>query len=100
MRDNGHSTGTVVMSFLVGGVLGAGLALLFAPRSGRETRQRIREIAEDVKEKAEDLMGEVKGRVSKTIEGGKDFIEEKKSIISEAIAAGKEAYHREKEKHA
>ncbi|MBI4822764.1 MAG: YtxH domain-containing protein [Nitrospirae bacterium] len=99
MRDDGHSTGTVVVSFLLGGVIGAGVALLFAPRSGKETRQRIRELAEDVKDKADDLMGEVKGRVAKTIESGKEFVAEKRSILAEAIEAGKEAYHKEKEKH-
>lgn len=32
-----------VLTFLAGAALGAGLAILFAPRSGEETRRRIRE---------------------------------------------------------
>ena len=35
MRDNdGHSAGTVFLSFLFGGIVGAGLAMLLAPQSG------------------------------------------------------------------
>jgi len=34
-------------SFLVGGILGAGAALLFAPRSGKETRAFLTEKAEE-----------------------------------------------------
>ncbi len=37
-RDSGSD---VLMAFLIGGVAGAALALLFAPRSGEETRELI-----------------------------------------------------------
>ncbi len=37
----------VIFSFLVGGAVGAGLALLMAPQAGKKTRRQIRDIAED-----------------------------------------------------
>jgi gas vesicle protein len=97
-EEGGYSTGSIFVSFLLGGIVGAGFALLFAPRSGRETRERIKEIADDVKVKAKDYVEDVKGKVTSTVEKGKGFFEEKKSVIATAIEAGKEAYEKEKEK--
>lgn len=99
-HDDGYSEGSILLSFLLGGLVGAGVALLVAPNSGQETRRRIREIAEDVTDRAGDYAEEVKGRVTSTIEKGRDYYQDKKSIIATAVEAGKEAYEREKEKHA
>lgn len=99
MRENdGHSTGTVFLSFLLGGIVGAGLAMLLAPQSGRETRKRIKEFADDMREKAEDYVEDIKKGVTSTVEEGKDFYEEKKSAITTAVEAGKKAYEKEKER--
>ncbi|MDI6729889.1 MAG: YtxH domain-containing protein [Thermodesulfovibrionales bacterium] len=59
-----ENTGLVVLfSFLVGGLVGAGLALVLAPQSGRKTRKQIREFAEDVKEQAVDYAERLKEKV-------------------------------------
>jgi gas vesicle protein len=96
--DDGYSSGSVLLSFLLGGMVGAGVALLLAPKSGRETRERIKELAEDAKEKAECYVGQVKGKMNSVLDSGKDFLQEKKSIITTAVEAGKEAYEKEKER--
>ncbi|MDO8747374.1 MAG: YtxH domain-containing protein [Thermodesulfovibrionales bacterium] len=99
MKDNdGHSVGTVFLSFLFGGIVGAGLAMLLAPQSGSETRKRIKEFADDMREKAEDYVEDIKKGVTSTVEEGKDFYEEKKSAITTAVEAGKKAYEKEKER--
>ena len=99
MRDEcGYGTGSIFLSFILGGVVGAGVALLLAPQSGRETRQKIRQFTEDVKDKAVDYVDEVKEKVSSSIDKGKELYEEKKTILSSAIEAGKEAYEKEKER--
>ncbi len=82
-----------------GGLVGAGIALLMAPQSGKETREKIKDLAGDIKEKATDYAGQIKGKVTSAVEGGKEFFEEKKSLVTAAIEAGKEAYEKEKEKH-
>lgn len=97
-HEGGYGDGSVFLSFLLGGLVGAGVALLLAPASGRETRQRIRDLADDVKDRAEDYSDQIKSRAISTVEKGKDFYQEKKSIIGSAIEAGKDAYEREKEK--
>jgi len=100
MKDDGYSSGSVLLSFLLGGVVGAGLALLFAPQSGRETRQKIKDLADDVKEKSAEYVSQAKDKAASLVEEGKGYYDEKKSILKSAVEAGKEAYEKEKEKYA
>lgn len=97
-EERGRSTGSMILAFFVGGLVGAGVALLLAPQSGKETRQKIKELADDAKEKAAKYAEEVKSKVTSTVEKGKELVEEKKSLITTAVEAGKEAYAKEKEK--
>jgi gas vesicle protein len=99
MRDEeGFGSGSVLLSFLLGGMVGAGLALLLAPQSGPEARKKIMDIADDVKEKAGDYLNQAKEKVTSTVDKGKSFVDEKKSLIAAAIEAGKEAYEKEVQK--
>jgi gas vesicle protein len=104
-RD-GYGAGSMFLAFLMGGFVGAGVALILAPQSGPETRKRVMGLAEDVKEKTAGIKEKVtqgveqgKETVSTTLEKGKEFIGEKKSALSSAIEAGKEAFEQEREKH-
>ena len=49
-----RETGGGVGSFLAGALLGAGLALLFAPKTGKETQEELRARAKQLKEVAEE----------------------------------------------
>lgn len=98
MSEEGHGSASILLSFLLGGVVGAGLALLLAPQSGQETRRRIRELADDVSEKASGYAGQARERVNAMVDEGKGYYEEKRSLIKSALDAGKEAYEKEKEK--
>jgi len=59
-----NSTGEVILAFVLGGILGAAAGLLFAPASGKETRKKIKDMSEDLEEKAEGLVGEVKDKAA------------------------------------
>lgn len=96
---SGYSGGTVFLSFLLGGLVGAGVALLMAPESGENVRKKLREFTDDTKSKATDYVEQTKGKVSSTVEKGKELYEGKKSAITSAIEAGKEAFQKEQEKH-
>ena len=89
---------SALLPFLVGGVIGAGIALLLAPKAGREIRKDLGQFA-----------GEAKEKLSSTLEKGKELYEEGrstvthayeegKSAITSAVEAGKTAYMREKER--
>jgi gas vesicle protein len=92
-----YGMGSVLLSFVIGGIVGAGFALLLAPQSGKETRQRIQEFTDDASAKAKDYVGEVKGKISTGVDKGKEYLSEKKSNIATAIDAGKDAYHKEQQ---
>jgi gas vesicle protein len=122
MREEGSgpSAGAVIFSFFLGGLVGAGVALLLAPKPGRETRQKIKELAEEVKGRAEGYYEQAREKATSTvdkgkefveknkslvtsviesgIEKGKDFVEKKKTLVTSAVEAGVEAYQREKGK--
>lgn len=56
-------TRSILVALVVGGLVGAGLALLLAPQSGRRTRQQIADLAEDLRDYATDLTGKVRSQV-------------------------------------
>ena len=95
-HDSGFCAGKVVCSFFIGGLIGAGVALLIAPKTGEETRRMIKELAGEVKDKAEDYIDRAKGTARIYVEKGKDFIEKEKSVVTKTLEAGKEAYKKEK----
>lgn len=85
----GCGSGGILVAFLAGGLIGAGLALLYAPSSGREMREKLGGVADDLKKKTGQWTGDVKQKV----EG---FVEEERSVLKAAYEAGREAMHREK----
>lgn len=95
-RHSAHRGSVGVLVF--GGLVGAGVALMAAPWSGKETRKRIGDFAEDVKGRAECYAGLAKGKATSAIGQGKEFLHEKKRVITTAIEAGKDAYKREKQR--
>lgn len=108
-EECGFGAGSVLLSFLLGGLVGAGLALLMAPQAGPETRKRIREFSDDVVEKATSYAGQARERattyasqarekVTTTLDKAKDMYDEKKTAITAAVEAGKEAYEKEVQK--
>ena len=66
MMDDGNEGGSArpfVVGFFIGGLLGAGLALLFAPQSGSDTRRLIRRRARRLAAGAKDKYEDVKDRI-------------------------------------
>jgi gas vesicle protein len=96
--DKGTGLATVFVSFLAGAAIGSGLALLFAPKTGREVRDQIRDLTEDAVDKIKDYAKDAQEKIKSTYESGKDVVMEKKTIISSAIEAGKEAMEKEKQR--
>ncbi|MXZ34947.1 MAG: YtxH domain-containing protein [Acidobacteria bacterium] len=96
----GSDRGSKLAYFLVGGGIGAVVALLFAPRTGRETRDIISQRTADSRERVASATRVTSGKVSdyldKGLEKGREAVSTQRDQISAAIAAGKQAYQEEK----
>lgn len=97
-EERGFSAASVALGFILGGVLGGCLALLIAPESGRRTRERLRDLAADVRDKTVDLSEDLRDKAEDAMERGREVFEEKKSILSAAVQAGKDAMQRERDR--
>jgi gas vesicle protein len=95
MADN---VGSKVSYFLVGLGVGALVGVLFAPKSGEETRDFLSKKADDGREFAQRKARELRERADELIERGKDVAVRKKDSLSAAVEAGREAYLRESSK--
>jgi gas vesicle protein len=78
--------------FFLGLGLGVAVGVLFAPKSGAETREFLRSKAEEgtdyVKEQAETL----KETAAEALERSKQTIQKHKESLASAVEAGKQAY--------
>ena len=95
-------------SFLAGLAIGAGIALLFAPQSGAETRREIGRRARRVRRAAEGVVGDVtdsvvdrfqaaRAEVEERIESARHAIELKKEQVQRAMEAGRAAAQQARE---
>jgi len=79
-------------SFLLGLGVGVGIGMLFAPKSGQETRELIKnkagEGADFVKQRGSDL----KQTANEWVDKGKDALGRQKDNIADAVEAGRQAY--------
>ena len=79
-------------SFLLGLGVGVAIGMLFAPKSGSETRELIKnkagESGEFIKQRSADLKETATGWVDK----GKDALNKQKDTLNDAMEAGKQAY--------
>jgi gas vesicle protein len=104
MTDD-RSSASVILAFLVGGLTGAALATLYAPRSGRETREllgdRIREGADRGREAGEKVVGRGRELVDEAggyVDKQKGQISKQRDRLAAAVEAGRQAFQEEKEK--
>ena len=97
--DNEEATGSaqaVVFAFLGGAIAGVAAALLFAPKSGQETRRHVKGYARRAEEEVLERAKEARAALDETIERGKQFIAEKAAVVDAAVKAGREAMKEKK----
>ena len=79
-------------SFLLGLGVGVGIGMLFAPKSGRETRQLIKDKAGEGTDYLKQQSATVKQTASEWVDRGKDVINRQKDNLADAMEAGRQAY--------
>jgi gas vesicle protein len=117
---NEDNISTRLTYLLIGGGIGAVLALLFAPKSGQELRgdiadatrkgidrsreaaqqlgERAGEYYEQTRDRASELYSQAAERVGEAANTARDAASRKTATVSAAIEAGKKAYQDEKRK--
>lgn len=88
--------GSEIGAFVVGALVGAGLALLLAPGSGTETQQRLREHAKRLRDVTEDRVRGLRDDFGSHVESAKGVVEQGKQIASGARAELEEKLERSK----
>ncbi|MEN6620019.1 MAG: YtxH domain-containing protein [Smithella sp.] len=91
------TTDNCMKGVILGGLAGAALGILCAPKSGKETRQQICRSSEEVFKKAKSQYEEIIKTIEKLAEAEKEMIVEQKGRMKNALEAGIEAYRREKQ---
>jgi gas vesicle protein len=84
--------------FLVGLGIGSLIGVLFAPKSGEETREFIAKKAREGNELARKKARELRDRAEESVERGKEIIAQTEGRIATAIDVGMQTYNREKAK--
>lgn len=102
-----HNGGDKFLYFLAGAGIGAVLSLLFAPKSGRETRDFLAKTAYDGRDFINEKVGEGRQFVEETrrkvgddvtswVDKSKESVQRQKEQLTAAFEAGKAAYREEK----
>lgn len=81
---------------IIGAGIGAAVALLFAPKSGRELRGDIAELSRKGVLAGRETAHKIGGRVGEGVESIRETVSRQKSQIASAVEAGKQAYQEER----
>ncbi|HUI40668.1 MAG TPA: YtxH domain-containing protein [Terriglobia bacterium] len=92
------NAGSKAAYFLAGLGVGAIIALLFAPASGEEAREFLGKKADEGREYVSARGREVRRQAEELVEKAKDLVTQQKDQLSAALEAGKQAYQEEKAK--
>ncbi|HEX9191970.1 MAG TPA: YtxH domain-containing protein [Candidatus Deferrimicrobiaceae bacterium] len=106
-RDDNVMTGALLV--LAGVILGAGVALLLAPQSGKETRRDLTRYARKGRRKIEGVAGEVaesvaaladavEGKAEELLDRGKDLAKESRQAVLDALEEGQGRIQRQRER--
>ena len=86
------SFGSLFSGFLIGGLIGAAVALLAAPKSGAETREMLREKSTELKDQVVDTAGHTRDRAQKVLENARGKVSD---VAQAARDRASEMMHRE-----
>lgn len=86
-RDSGGGLG----SFVLGALVGAGLALLFAPKSGEETQEELKERAKKLRVVAEERVREAQRQLEERLDEAREGVQARYDDVREAVAEGRRA---------
>src|ERR671936_3208123 len=89
MSDERESDAATYLGwFFLGALAGAATALLWTPKTGRETRDLLAEQGNELLKKAQEKAGETQVRASDLFDKGREYFEEQTQRLASAFEAG------------
>ncbi len=88
MEDNANK----LSFFFLGLGIGVAVGILFAPKSGQETREMIRSKAGEGKDYLRRRSEEIRDSATTVLERGKSAVTRQKDQLAAAVEAGRQAY--------
>ena len=109
MAENDKSAMVGALMLVAGGIIGAGVALMFAPQSGERTRRdltryvkrtkrRAGELAEDLSGSVSEMVDAVNDKASELFEQGKDMAHDAKRDLLKVLDDGQAALQKQRAK--
>lgn len=98
MSEKNSGFGQTFLALTLGAVIGGGLALLMAPRSGAASRAKLRGMVDDKRGQLDELTEDAETRIKKVIQESHEILEKKVDLVKAALKAGKDAIDAEKAK--
>jgi gas vesicle protein len=86
------SDGNGFLWFLAGLGIGAAVGILYAPKSGDELRQQLREVAEDSTNTVRERARQAREQAGNWADKGREYLNQQKEQIRSAYEAGRQAY--------
>jgi gas vesicle protein len=95
-HEDGFGGGRFLLGILAGAAVGAGLAILFAPQSGEESRDDIRHAGETLRDKTTESYEDARATVEEWIAQARAKVEDTRQRLDEAVEAGRLAAERKR----
>lgn len=107
MNDKDKTVMVGAMMLVAGGIIGAGVALLFAPQSGKKTRKdlvrytrkvkrRAGDMVDDFSDSVSDMVDVVGEKASDILDKGKDLASDAKQELMRVIEEGQQKLEKQK----
>ncbi len=81
-ENDGNGIGWYLGAFVLGAAAGVTITLLTAPRSGRETRERLKSAALDLEKMAEQVPGAIRRAGARAVKAGQAAFEQARDEVS------------------
>ena len=83
-QDFGNGGGSFVVGLMCGTMVGAALGILFAPKSGSDTRRELSDSSDRLQQKATEVYGQASESLNQIVSKGRKVVRDGKDVYQQA----------------